>query len=63
MRVYGRGLCALIQAETSTGTIDFDYTGYAGKRFAEYEAWRRVCDGSLDPDEEMPLREKIWAMP
>ncbi|RGP73876.1 hypothetical protein FSPOR_1570 [Fusarium sporotrichioides] len=57
------GLCALIQAETATGTIDFDYAGYAQKRFAEYEAWRRVQDGSVGYDEEMPLREKNWALP
>ncbi|KAJ4246520.1 hypothetical protein NW762_013460 [Fusarium torreyae] len=57
------GLCALIQAETSTGTIDFDYAGYAAKRFAEYEAWRRVHDGRMSPDEELPLREQSWALP
>ncbi|KAH7179863.1 kinase-like domain-containing protein [Fusarium flagelliforme] len=54
------GLCALIQAETATGTIDFDYAGYAEKRFAEYEAWRKVQDNDIV---EMPLREKIWARP
>lgn len=57
------GLCALIQAETATGTIDFDYAGYAEKRFGEYEAWRRVQDGIVGSDEEMPLREKNWALP
>jgi ethanolamine kinase len=62
-RLRGRGLCALIQAETATGTIDFDYAGYAQKRFAEYEAWRKVQDGNVQSDEEMPLREKNWALP
>ncbi|KAF5017999.1 hypothetical protein F66182_10025, partial [Fusarium sp. NRRL 66182] len=57
------GLCALIQAETSTGTIDFDYAGYAAKRFAEYEAWRKVDDGSVGRDEEVPWREQKWASP
>lgn len=57
-RLRGRGLCALIQAETATGTIDFDYAGYAQKRFAEYEAWRQVQDSDIPG---MPLREKIWA--
>jgi ethanolamine kinase len=49
------GLCALIQAETATGTIDFDYAGYAQKRFAEYEAWRRVQDGNVGSGEETPI--------
>ncbi|KAF4451562.1 ethanolamine kinase, partial [Fusarium albosuccineum] len=59
----GRGLCALIQAETSTGTIDFDYAAYAEKRFAEYRAWRMVDGGSDAANEDMPLREKRWASP
>jgi len=59
-RLRGRGLCALIQAETATGTIDFDYAGYAQKRFAEYEAWRQVQDSDIP---RMPLREEIWARP
>ncbi|RGP80272.1 ethanolamine kinase 1 [Fusarium longipes] len=62
-RLRGRGLCALIQAETATGTIDFDYAGYAQMRFDEYEAWRKVQDGNVQSDEEMPLREKNWALP
>ncbi|KAM0244085.1 hypothetical protein ACHAP5_006567 [Fusarium lateritium] len=57
------GLCALIQAETATGTIDFDYAGYAGKRFAEYDAWRKVHDGNAKSVEDMSLREKNWARP
>ncbi|KAF5005858.1 hypothetical protein FDECE_7716 [Fusarium decemcellulare] len=57
------GLCALIQAETSTGTIDFDYAAYAEKRFAEYRAWRMVDGGSDAANEDMPLREKRWASP
>ncbi|KAJ4129271.1 hypothetical protein NW768_007806 [Fusarium equiseti] len=57
------GLCALIQAETATGTIDFDYAGYAQKRFAEYEAWRKVQDNDGIHGEKMPLREEIWARP
>ncbi|KAK4163935.1 kinase-like domain-containing protein [Cladorrhinum sp. PSN259] len=57
------GLCALIQAEESTGTIDFDYSGYAEKRLAEYSAWRKGEEGILQVGEELPLREKIWASP
>ncbi|RSM04295.1 hypothetical protein CEP52_006937 [Fusarium oligoseptatum] len=52
------GLCALIQAETSTGSIDFDYAGYAEKRLAEYWDWRRVHDGSV---EGISQREERWA--
>ncbi|KAJ4328634.1 hypothetical protein N0V84_000993 [Fusarium piperis] len=55
------GLCALIQAETSTGAIDFDYAGYAEKRLAEYWDWRRVHDGSVDANEEISQREERWA--
>jgi hypothetical protein len=62
-RVHGRGLCALIQAETATRTIDFDYAGYAGKRFSEYDAWRKVHDGNVKSAEDMSLREKNWARP
>jgi hypothetical protein len=62
-RVHGRGLCALIQAETATGTIDFDYAGYAGKRFEEYDAWRKMHDGNVKSVEDMSLREKNWARP
>ncbi|KAF5557272.1 ethanolamine kinase [Fusarium napiforme] len=54
------GLCALIQAETATGTIDFDYAGYAAKRFAEYESWRSVREGNSP---SLPLSEKVWSMP
>ena len=50
----------MIQAETATGTIDFDYAGYAQKRFAEYEAWRKMQE-SDNPG--MALREEIWARP
>ncbi|KAF4979335.1 hypothetical protein FZEAL_4441 [Fusarium zealandicum] len=57
------GLCALIQAETSTGTIEFDYGGYAEKRLDEYRAWRSVDDGNIKANEELPLREKRWALP
>ncbi|KAM0424971.1 hypothetical protein ACHAPT_009772 [Fusarium lateritium] len=56
------GLCALIQAETSTGIIDFDYAGYAEKRLAEYWAWRKVHDGSVGEDEGISLREERWAV-
>ncbi|KAK0740108.1 kinase-like domain-containing protein [Schizothecium vesticola] len=59
------GLCALIQAETSTGTINFDYGGYAEKRLAEYQAWRCVTEGGATfggvGGGELPLREKKWA--
>ncbi|KAM6535837.1 hypothetical protein FALCPG4_005371 [Fusarium falciforme] len=55
------GLCALIQAETSTGAIDFDYAGYAEKRLAEYWDWRRVHDGNVDADEGISQREERWA--
>ncbi|KAK6505594.1 hypothetical protein TWF481_007487 [Arthrobotrys musiformis] len=55
------GLCALIQAQASTGSIDFDYAGYARLRFAEYRAWREEEDGTRDAKEDMPLREKRWA--
>lgn len=55
-----RGLCALIQAETATGTIDFDYAGYAAKRLAEYESWRSLREGNSP---SLPLREKMWSMP
>ncbi|RBQ79719.1 hypothetical protein FVER14953_21144 [Fusarium verticillioides] len=54
------GLCALIQAETATGTIDFDYAGYAAKRLAEYESWRSVREGNSP---SLPLREEVWSMP
>ncbi|KAK0631366.1 kinase-like domain-containing protein [Immersiella caudata] len=60
------GLCALIQAQASTGTIDFDYGGYAEKRLAEYQAWRRVTEdgvtfGPRVVGEELLLREEKWA--
>ncbi|RSL49701.1 hypothetical protein CEP54_012315 [Fusarium duplospermum] len=55
------GLCALIQAETSTGAIEFDYAGYAEKRLAEYWEWRRVHDGSVDANEGISQREERWA--
>ncbi|KAK4450916.1 kinase-like domain-containing protein [Podospora aff. communis PSN243] len=60
------GLCALIQAEASTGTIDFDYSGYAEKRLAEYQAWRRATEGGATFEgmgRDLPLREKAWATP
>ena len=57
-----RALCALIQAQASTGTIDFDYAGYAEKRLGEYWAWRKVDAGNVEAN-EMPLREKCWALP
>ncbi|KAF7562287.1 hypothetical protein G7046_g1879 [Stylonectria norvegica] len=56
------GLCALIQAEASTGSIDFDYAGYAEKRLAEYWAWRKQDDRESGIDQEMQLREDKWAM-
>lgn len=54
-----RGLCAIIQAETSTGSIDFDYKAYAQKRLAEYWEWRNVEDGR-DDGEGMWTRERFW---
>ena len=58
-----RGLCALIQAENSTGTIDFDYSGYADKRLAEYSAWRTVEEDGLKIGQGLPPREEKWASP
>lgn len=58
-----RGLCALIQAETSTGAIEFDYAGYAEKRLKEYCDWRRVHDGNVDANEGISQREERWAAP
>ncbi|KAL2689184.1 hypothetical protein Neosp_003236 [[Neocosmospora] mangrovei] len=57
------GLCALIQAETSTGAIEFDYAGYAEKRLEEYWDWRKVHDGNVDADEGISQREERWAAP
>ncbi|KAK6504211.1 hypothetical protein TWF506_002417 [Arthrobotrys conoides] len=56
------GLCAVIQTRASTGTIDFDYAGYAELRFAEYRAWREEEDGMRAADmKDIPLREMKWA--
>ncbi|KAK6342888.1 hypothetical protein TWF718_008269 [Orbilia javanica] len=56
------GLCALIQAQASTGSIDFDYAGYAQLRFAEYWAWREEEDGTRARSmKDMPLRELKWS--
>ncbi|KAI0848439.1 kinase-like domain-containing protein [Daldinia vernicosa] len=56
------GLCALIQAQATTGSIDFDYAGYAMKRFAEFRAWREEDDGSRhEANRDITLREKRWA--
>ncbi|OTB09388.1 hypothetical protein M426DRAFT_6662 [Hypoxylon sp. CI-4A] len=57
------GLCALIQAKSSTGAIDFDYAGYADKRFAEFTAWREVEDGKGKDLDNLPFRELMWARP
>lgn len=57
------GLCAFIQAEKSTGAIDFDYSGYAEKRLAEFWAWRNAEDGTLGVGEQLALREERWASP
>lgn len=57
------GLCALLQAHSATGTIEFDYAGYAGTRLAEFGAWRAEDDGSRVADGlDMTLREDRWAM-
>ncbi|CZT19456.1 related to ethanolamine kinase [Ramularia collo-cygni] len=53
------GLCALIQAEASTGAIDFDYAGYAEKRFSEYWAWREMYRGGSS--KTASAREENWA--
>ncbi|KAH7143475.1 kinase-like domain-containing protein [Dactylonectria macrodidyma] len=56
------GLCALIQAEASTGSIDFDYAGYATKRLAEYWAWRGRDGTDLGKiSADVSLREEKWA--
>ncbi|KAK6526710.1 hypothetical protein TWF281_009913 [Arthrobotrys megalospora] len=56
------GLCALIQAQAATGSIDFDYAGYAELRFAEYRAWReQETFGKQRGGEDMSLREMKWA--
>jgi ethanolamine kinase len=49
----------LIQASVATGSIEFDYAGYAEKRFAEYWAWKEVENGILK-GKEMSLREQRW---
>ncbi|KAI5458301.1 kinase-like domain-containing protein [Mariannaea sp. PMI_226] len=54
------GLCALIQAQASTGSIDFDYAGYAEKRLQEYWAWRGAVSGA---NEAVSLREERWTAP
>jgi len=59
---HRRGLCAIIQAEASTGAIEFDYGGYGERRFAEYRAWRDAEDGGF-PGGEVPVREERWASP
>ena len=54
------GIWALIQAKISQ--IDFDYSGYAETRLAEYFAWRGEQDGSRKQEgREMSLRERRWA--
>ncbi|KAF3312059.1 hypothetical protein TWF173_007553 [Orbilia oligospora] len=56
------GLCAVIQTHASTGSIDFDYAGYAELRFAEYRAWREEEDGTRATNgKDIPLREVKWA--
>ncbi|KAF3196894.1 hypothetical protein TWF679_003889 [Orbilia oligospora] len=56
------GLCAVIQTHASTGSIDFDYAGYAELRFAEYRAWREEEDGTRAANgKDIPLREVKWA--
>ncbi|KAH7159498.1 kinase-like domain-containing protein [Dactylonectria estremocensis] len=56
------GLCALIQAEASTGSIDFDYAGYATKRLAEYWGWRGRDGTDLGKfNADVSLREDKWA--
>lgn len=51
----------LIQAQISQ--IDFDYASYAELRLGEYWAWKREFDGSRkQAGEEMPLRERRWAL-
>ncbi|KAI1179030.1 kinase-like domain-containing protein [Nemania sp. FL0916] len=55
------GLCALIQAAAAKGSIEFDYAGYAAKRFSEYRAWREEEDGTrLAAGRDMSLREMKW---
>ena len=55
------GIWSLLQAETSEE--DFDYSGYAQKKLAEYWVWRgqtegkEVGKGQSDPF----LRERMWA--
>ncbi|KAK8130609.1 hypothetical protein PG999_002989 [Apiospora kogelbergensis] len=57
------GLCALIQAHSTTGAIGFDYAGYAETRLAEFDAWKAEDDGSRSgAGLEMPSREARWAM-
>ncbi|KAH6877096.1 kinase-like domain-containing protein [Thelonectria olida] len=55
------GLCALIQAQASTGSIDFDYAGYADKRLLEYWAWRGKSKQGANG--AASLREERWAAP
>ncbi|KAG8157468.1 hypothetical protein KVR01_012852 [Diaporthe batatas] len=56
------GLCALLQAHSATGTIEFDYAGYSETRFAEFRAWRAEDDGSrVEAGLDMPLWEDRWA--
>ncbi|KAF7543812.1 hypothetical protein G7Z17_g10437 [Cylindrodendrum hubeiense] len=60
------GLCALIQAQASTGSIDFDYAGYAEKRLSEYWAWRRSGGPdtqTTEPNQAVSQREARWAAP
>ncbi|KAK8087349.1 hypothetical protein PG994_002323 [Apiospora phragmitis] len=49
-------------AQSTTGAIAFDYTGYAETRLAEFTAWSAEDDGSRSGALEMPLREAQWAM-
>ncbi|KAF1837191.1 ethanolamine kinase-like protein [Decorospora gaudefroyi] len=55
------GIWALIQARISL--IDFDYASYAEIRLGEYFAWKKTVDGGKEVvhDENMGLREKVWA--
>jgi len=54
-----RGTCAVIQAETGTGRIGFDYKTYAKKRLAEYYAWR-AAEHKQEMGEEMLARDTFW---
>lgn len=48
--------------EESITEIDFDWTGYAEVRLAEYWAWRNEENGQrASSGQQMPLRERRWA--